>query len=75
MDAWFEYWIENIKGQSIRDNTKRNYLERYERNIKPVIGKMMIKDVKPVHCQDVLLKMSETCSNAIIDYCRIVMGG
>lgn len=35
VDAWFDYWIENIKGQTIRDNTKRNYLERYEKNIKP----------------------------------------
>lgn len=35
VDAWFEYWTGNIKGQSVRDNTKRNYLERYEKNIKP----------------------------------------
>ena len=74
VDAWFEYWIENIKGQVIRDNTKRNYLERYERNIKPILGDMLIKDVKPIHCQNVLLEMSKTYSNAMINYCRVAMG-
>lgn len=74
VDTWFEYWIENIKGQTIRDNTKRNYLERYEKNIRPVIGNMLIKDVKPLHCQNVLLEMSKSYSNSMIDYCRIAMG-
>lgn len=74
VDAWFDYWIENIKGQTVRDNTKRNYLERYEKNIKPVIGNMYIKDVKPLHCQNVLLEMSKSYSNSMIDYCRIAMG-
>ncbi|RKI40550.1 site-specific integrase [bacterium D16-51] len=31
--AWFDYWIENIKGDSIRPNTIRNYKERFEHNI------------------------------------------
>lgn len=74
VDSWFEYWIENIKGHNIRDNTKRNYIDRYERNISPIIGKMLIKDVKPIHCQSVLLKMAEKYSNSMIDYCRITMG-
>lgn len=74
VDAWFDYWIENIKGQTIRDNTKRNYIERYERNIKPILGKMLIKDVKPIHCQSVLIEMSKTYSNSMIEYCRVAMG-
>lgn len=74
VDAWFNYWIENIKGQTIRDNTKRNYLERYERNIKPILGDLLIRDVKPIHCQNVLLKMSKTYSNSMIEYCRVSMG-
>lgn len=74
VDAWFEYWIENIKGQTIRDNTKRNYMERYGRNIKPFLGDMLIREVKPIHCQNVLIKMSETYSNSMIEYCRVAMG-
>ena len=37
VDAWFDYWI-GIKKQTVRPNTVRNYSERYERNIKGVIG-------------------------------------
>ena len=32
--AWFNYWIENIKGDSIRPNTIRNYRDWFEHNIK-----------------------------------------
>ncbi len=38
VDAWFDYWI-SIKKKTVRPNTVRNYTERYERNIKGVIGK------------------------------------
>ena len=36
--AWFEYWITNIKGNSIRPNTIRNYKERFEKNIDYISG-------------------------------------
>ena len=25
VDAWYQYWIDNIKGNNIRYNTRRNY--------------------------------------------------
>ena len=46
VDAWFDYWI-GIKKQTVRPNTVRNYSERYERNIKGVIGNKLLTDVKP----------------------------
>ena len=54
VDAWFEYWIKNIKGKTIRWNTLSSYKGRYEKNIKDVIGNMLLKDVKPMHCQNIL---------------------
>ena len=53
VDAWFDYWI-GIKKQTVRPNTVRNYSERYERNIKGVIGNKLLTDVKPIHCQKIL---------------------
>ena len=38
VNAWFEYWID-LKKETVRPNTVRNYSERYERNIKSDIGK------------------------------------
>ena len=32
VDAWFEFWIENIVGD-LAPNTRRNYRERYVNNI------------------------------------------
>ena len=37
VDAWFDYWI-SVKKRTVRPNTLRNYTERYNRSIKPVIG-------------------------------------
>lgn len=57
VNAWFEYWISNIKGRTVRWSTLRSYKDRYEKNIKEVIGNMIIGTVKPMHCQDILNKM------------------
>ncbi len=53
VNAWFEFWIENIVGD-LAPNTRRNYRERYKKNIQPVIGKILLSDVKPMHCKIVL---------------------
>lgn len=64
--AWFEYWISEIKGNSIRPNTIRNYTERYTQNVHDLIGNMLLKDVKPLHCQNILNKMADSYCNSTI---------
>ncbi len=71
--AWFEYWIDNIKGDSIRPNTIRNYKERFQHNIKKYIGNMLLSDVKPMHCQNVLNQMKDTYKASTIYQTRITM--
>lgn len=73
VDSWYHYWIDNVKGNNIRFNTRRNYNERYEKNIKPLIGSMLLKKVKPLHCQNVLNQMSDHYANSVIECCRLVM--
>lgn len=58
VDAWFDYWI-GMKKQTVRPNTVRNYSERYERNIKGVIGNKLLTDVKPIHCQKIFSDMAD----------------
>ena len=48
--AWFDYWIA-MKTRTVRPNTVRNYTERYNRNIHPVIGQVLLSNVKPLQCQ------------------------
>ena len=73
VNAWYQYWIDNVKGDNIRYNTRRNYNDRYDKNIKPLIGDMLLKDVKPLHCQNVLNQMGEKYANSVIEHSRLVM--
>ena len=73
VDEWFEFWIENIVGD-LAPNTLRNYRERYTFNIQPVIGKMAIANVKPMHCKKVLLQMDDTYAGSTIRQTYITMG-
>ena len=71
--AWFGYWIENIKGDSVRLNTIRNYKERFEHNIKKCIGNMVLPKVKPMHCQNVLNQMKDDYNSSAIYQTRITL--
>ena len=70
---WFEFWISHIVGD-LAPNTKRNYRERYEYNVKPVIGKMRLTDVKPMHCKMVFNQMEASYAGSTIRQTYIAMG-
>jgi integrase len=73
VDAWFTYWIDNVKADSIKPNTVTMYRNRYVHNIKPCIGNMLISDVKPMHCQNALNQMREKYSRSSIGLARSTM--
>lgn len=53
VEIWFEYWYEKIKKPFWKPNTQTSNLVRWEKHIKPVIGNMLIQDVKPIHCNEI----------------------
>lgn len=57
VDEWYEFWIENYKEGIVKDNTTKNYKQRYQYNIKDSIGNMKLCDVKQLHCQRLLNDM------------------
>lgn len=73
VDQWFDFWIENIVGDLAPD-TLRNYRERYVHNIQPVMGKMMIANVKPMHCKKVFIQMDADYAGSTIRRAYITMG-
>lgn len=73
VDTWFDYWIENIVGD-LAPNTRRNYRERYQHNIQPVLGGMLLVDVKPMHCKIVLNKMDSDYAGSTIRQTFIAKG-
>lgn len=73
VDTWFYYWYNNLI-VDLSPNTRRNYKERYEKNIQPTIGKLCISDVKPMHCKMILNGMMNTYAGSTIRQAYIAMG-
>lgn len=73
VNEWFEYWITNLVGD-LADNTLRNYRERYEINVKPVIGHMPVVSVKAMHCKQVFTSMNEKYTGSTMRQTYIAMG-
>ena len=73
VDTWFNYWFDNII-TDLSPNTRRNYKERYEKNVQPFIGKLMISEVKPMHCKMVLNSMMSNYAGSTIRQTYIAMG-
>ncbi|MBQ6996306.1 MAG: tyrosine-type recombinase/integrase [Lachnospiraceae bacterium] len=59
VDEWFQRWIDDSKLGIVADNTYRHYKNRYRMNIKPILGKKRLLDVKSDMCQKVLNEMYE----------------
>ena len=73
VDDWFNFWIENIVGD-LAPNTRRNYRERYNRNMKAILGRLKLSDVKPMHCKAVLTRMDKDYAGSTIRQTYIAMG-
>lgn len=73
VDSWFDFWHTYIIAD-LAPNTRRNYQERYIHNIQPVIGRMMLKDVKPMHTKIVLNRMYDKYAGGTIRQTYIAMG-
>ena len=73
VDEWFDYWMKNLICD-LSPNTRRNYEERYKINIQPIIGKMRMADVKPMHCKAALNRMEAIYAGSTIRQTYITMG-
>ena len=66
VNGFFDYWIE-VKEKTVRPNTVRNYRDRYNQNIRPVIGDMILNEVLPTHCQLIfnIMDDEEYCTSTL----------
>ena len=65
VDAWFNQWVKDVVGNRA-PNTVRNYRERYEHNIQPFIGSMLLRDVKQIDCQRILNAMEDDYAGCLL---------
>lgn len=73
VDAWFNQWVRDVVGNRA-PNTVRNYRERYEHNIQPFIGSMLLRDVKQIDCQRILNAMEDDYAGSTIRQTYMTMG-
>lgn len=73
VDAWFNRWLKDVVGNRA-PNTLRNYRERYEHNVQPFIGSMLLRDVKPMDCQMILNAMESDYADSTICQTYMTMG-
>lgn len=73
VDSWYDYWLRELKCD-LAPNTRRNYQERYDKNVKPLIGHMPIGSVRQMHCKEVLNRMSDCYAGSTIKQTYITMG-
>ena len=73
VDAWFNRWVKDVVGNRA-PNTVRNYRERYEHNIQPFIGSMLLRDVKQIDCQRILNAMEDDYAGSTIRQTYMTMG-
>ena len=59
VSACFEYWLKRVKKNQIKESTMINYTGIWEKHIKKVVGDKLITDIKPIHCLEILQKMSD----------------
>ena len=75
VEMWFENWITSYKEGIVAQNTIKNYKNRYNINIKNAIGNMQLNEVKQIHCQKILNKMSDSgrYSQGTIELCKTTL--
>ncbi|RKI83904.1 site-specific integrase [bacterium 1xD42-87] len=75
VDEWYNYWIENFKNGIVKDNTTKNYKQRYEYNIKNEIGLIKLQDIRQLHCQKILNNMFDSgrYSNGTMELTQITL--
>lgn len=73
VNEWYEFWMTNYICD-LAPNTRRNYADRYLRNVKPFIGDILLTDVKPMHCKQILVSMEPDYATSTIIQTYITMG-
>lgn len=72
LDAWFDVWY-SLNKESFRYNTLKARKLRYMNDIKPVIGHMLITEIKSIHCQNVMVSLREKYSRSTLSQTRSMM--
>ena len=66
VSVWAQKWLTAYKDKSLSSDTRKDYKARLNNHILPLIGGMKLRDVRPVHCQNVINKMDGYSKDRIL---------
>lgn len=72
-DKWFHIWMEEYKYKQVKATTCKVYETVYSVHIKPHIGNRKLKEIQPLHLQQVLNEESEKNGRQTLSGIYIVM--
>lgn len=72
VDEWFIRWHETFNNK-LRPNTARNYETLYRNHVSPYIGRMRVAEVRQIHLQELLNRMTSNYSTKTIKSVRGVI--
>lgn len=72
-DKWFHIWMEEYKYKQVKATTCKVYETVYSVHIKPYIGNRKLKEIHPLHLQQILNAESEKNSRQTLSGIHIVM--
>lgn len=59
LDEWYQQWLDIHKYKVIRENTKRQYVQIYQKHIKPALGKTKLRDITQLNVKGLLKKLDK----------------
>ena len=54
LNEWYESWINDIKKPVVKIGTYQSYKDLYEARIRDTLGYMPLKEIKPIHVQQLI---------------------
>ena len=74
LDTWFDFWIKEAKENTIRSSSQKHYIRQYKNHIQPVIGEMLVTQIRTIHCQKVMNTMVKNgCKQKTMDDLKVTM--
>lgn len=73
VDAWFRIWMDEYKHRQVKATTCRVYNTTYTVHVKPYIGEKKLKDIQPLHLQQILNRESEKAGQQTLSGISIVI--
>jgi integrase len=68
-----DFFDEYIEAADIRDNTRTNYRESFNRYVKPVLGKTSLKDITPRKVQNLFTPLKKTLAPSTVKLAHSVL--